>query len=263
MSHEKVVKVADLLRIFSEKISTDLSENPIIIAAEETGNEDLLNHVASVLVTVDSILNKAADGIEVMAEKSIDDLYDEDLEAIVAVANKFDKSDDPVLVRQASVIDQLLMKLNAAEERLKFKEAQDKEIDRLRAKLRSEQRDEAYTRAREESDKALDVKNTAELIENRFKTYRPLETALSTRTCPDHPGAQMARIADTVFQCSMDHKIYNYSSGFTTLKGNKVPGSDVAEQTRALYDRRLEGMSFTDRNQRLSSNASLDSKLEK
>jgi hypothetical protein len=77
---------------------------------------------------------------------------------------------------------------------------------------------------------------------------------LSTRYCPDHPGAQFARIADCVYQCELDKKMYNFKEGFETMKGNKIPGGTVSEQTRSLGDRALEQMHFATRESRLQDN---------
>jgi hypothetical protein len=97
-------------------------------------------------------------------------------------------------------------------------------------------------------DKLLEIKNrlqnksnvkeafkadeVAKVVDDNIKEYKPLETALKTRTCPDHPGAQMQRLSDDVYQCSLDKKTYDFKSGFTTMKGNKVPGGDVTLQTQ-------------------------------
>ncbi len=41
----------------------------------------------------------------------------------------------------------------------------------------------------------------------------------------------MARVGEHQFQCSLDKKVYNYEAGYTTEKGEKVPGGSVAFQT--------------------------------
>ena len=195
MSHEKVIKAADQLRILAKDfITDDLANHPAIVAAEETGNDALLYNVASALLTVDTVLKSAINNVELMAQASSSDFKMDDLDAIASIANEFDNSKDPFLIKQAAVIDQLIMKLNTAEERLKFKKAQDTEINRLRAKLRSEDRVKDYTKTREQHDKSMKVTDAVKEIDKTFKQYRPLETALSTRTCPDHPGASQPHV---------------------------------------------------------------------
>ena len=62
------------------------------------------------------------------------------------------------------------------------------------------------------------------------------ESSLSTRYCPDHIGIQAIRIAEHVYQCPIDGKIYDYRSGYTNYKGQRVPGGSVSEQTPTSSD---------------------------
>ena len=98
----------------------------------------------------------------------------------------------------------------------------------------------------------MKVADSIKAIDNSIKEYRPLEAPLSTRTCPDHPGAQIARVGEDTYQCSLDKKVYNYKGGFTTMKGNVIPGGDVSAQTQALGDRAIEHMSFDTRESKLN-----------
>jgi len=61
-----------------------------------------------------------------------------------------------------------------------------------------------------------------------------LEAPLSTRYCPDHPGVQIARVGEHLWQCELDKKSYNFETGFELNNGSKVPGGDVAQQTQGL-----------------------------
>lgn len=65
---------------------------------------------------------------------------------------------------------------------------------------------------------------------------QPNEGALSTRYCPDHNGIQAVRISERVYQCPIDGKVYNYETGYTNYKGQKVPGGSVAAQTPSTSD---------------------------
>jgi len=93
----------------------------------------------------------------------------------------------------------------------------------------------------EDTKKSLDEQNkvadTNEALDKSpyMKEYRMMEHPLSTRTCPDHAGAQMARVGDSMWQCDLDKKVYNYQTGYTDEKGNKVPGGDVSAQTPDSY----------------------------
>lgn len=83
-----------------------------------------------------------------------------------------------------------------------------------------------------------------------YKKYRVLEAPLSARTCPDHAGAQLARVGERRWQCCMDHKIYDYDTGFTTLNGDRVSGGDVSEQTKIMQHENAHTI-FDTRSQRL------------
>lgn len=45
---------------------------------------------------------------------------------------------------------------------------------------------------------------------------------------------QIARIGENLWQCELDKKNYDYQSGFTLSNGNKVPGGDVAQQSKGV-----------------------------
>jgi hypothetical protein len=90
-----------------------------------------------------------------------------------------------------------------------------------------------------------DIMDRALRIVRSFDRKEPAEqpavkpghlTPLSTRCCPDHRGAQMARVGDSVFQCPVDRRTYNFEEGYTDYQGQRVPGGSVAGQTPASAD---------------------------
>lgn len=186
-------------------------------------------------------------------EDSVSVLTPEALTEMAAIAYEFDKSGDAMLVKQAAVLDEILLTIGAQKRAVTAaKNAQDAEIARLKS-LAAENKDtDPYTMVKAEHDKQNRVTETRQMIADKVKEYRPMEAPLNTRTCPDHPGAQMARIAEHTYQCSLDKGVYNYESGYTTMKGNKVPGGDVSNQTQALFDRPNEFMSFETRESKLN-----------
>lgn len=190
---------------------------------------------------------------EFLLELAGEDSKIKKLEFLAAMATELDKTGDPILVKEASVIDQILLTIGRPKGSVEaIKQAEETEIDRLRAKYRQEDGERAYKKPKEQLDKDLKVADTIKAIKDGVKEYRPLEAALSTRTCPDHPGAQMARIGEYIFQCSLDKQVYNYQGGFKTMKGNTVPGGDVSGQTQALNDHAEEHMSFDTRESKLN-----------
>jgi hypothetical protein len=167
----------------------------------------------------------------------------EKLEEIAAVAAAFDESGDELLQKQANVLDEILLTLSAPKDyAFNFKKAEDDRLDILKKK---------YKEPKDEQDQVNKVSESLDAIKKSpvYKEYRPMEAPLSSRTCVDHPGAQLARVGENTWQCSLDHKVYNYDVGFTTLKGDKVPGGTVTEQTPKYHD---EGhQMFDSRPQRL------------
>ena len=98
--------------------------------------------------------------------------------------------------------------------------------------------------------KEKDVKATESakaVSEYLNKTKRPLESPLSTRYCPDHPGTSVIRVGEDTYQCPLDKNVYNYNEGYTLMTGTKVPGGNVEEQTQAIGDRKLEQTNFSTR----------------
>lgn len=177
----------------------------------------------------------------------------ESLTEMAVLASEFDKTGDPILMKQAAVLDEILLTIGAQQNLIiAAKNAQDIEIDKIKSKSKKDTEYDPYTMVKTEHDKQNQVEEAKKIISEKIKDYRPMEASLNTRTCPDHPGAQMARVAEHTFQCSLDKGIYNYQGGYTTMKGNKVPGGDVSNQTQSLFDRPNEFTSFETRESKLN-----------
>lgn len=74
-------------------------------------------------------------------------------------------------------------------------------------------------------------------VEKKETPIQPTnESSLSTRYCPDHIGIQAIRVAEYVYQCPIDGKIYDYKSGYMNYKGQRVPGGSISEQTPTSSD---------------------------
>lgn len=256
MKYSTAKEIIDELQRFSSTIKSyneDLSNHPLLVKAEESGSEAMTEIVAHALLEATTAIDMAISKIEKVAKLADGELDENALEEMAAIATEFDKSGDPLLMKQASVLDQILLSIGAPKGyKNAFKLAEDKEIEKLREKYRAEALERSYKGPKEEHDKDMKVADSFKAIENSVKEYRPLEAPLSTRTCPDHPGSQMQRVADYTYQCSLDKKVYNYLGGFTTMKGNKIPGGDIATQTQSLGDRAIEHTSFDTRESKLN-----------
>lgn len=176
----------------------------------------------------------------------------ESLQEMAAIASEFDKTGHPMLMKQAAVLDEILLTIGAQKTAIvAAKAAQDKEVSRLKTLIAEKEMKDPYTVAKDVHYKSNHVAEAQKEID-KIKEYRPMEAPLNTRTCPDHPGAQMSRIAEHTYQCSLDKGIYNYESGYTTMKGNKIPGGDISNQTQVLHDRPNEFTSFETRESKLN-----------
>lgn len=211
-----------------------LSEKLLIVASwlEDSENDLLVNAEfdSECLTVVASALVKAADALKEGAEEvskvePVSGLDLNQLDEMAAVAQAFDESGDELLKKQASVLDEILLTLAAPRgASTYYKRMEDDRIEQLKKK---------YKDVKPYQDELNKTSDSIKAIESSpiYKQYRPLEAPLSSRYCPDHPGALVARVGEHTWQCVMDKKIYNYDSGFKTLQGNTVPGGTVEEQT--------------------------------
>jgi hypothetical protein len=201
------------------------SENDLIIKSEE--HPEMLELVANALVAASEALYKCAEDIAEIEPAAI---TDEKLDEMAALADAFDESEDPFLVKQASVIDAILETYGANKNALaEFKMLENDRIEQLKKK---------YKGTKEKLDENIKAADAVKDIEKSevYKTYRVLEAPLSTRCCIDHPGAPLIRVGENVWECSLDHKHYDYTAGFTTLNGNRVGGGDISNQTHLTHD---------------------------
>lgn len=203
-------------------------ENEAILLAEY--DDKCLEAVAHTCVSAAEILKQGAAEVEKIEPEKDHSLTPEALDDLNAFITAFDKSGDAELQKAASVLDELLLTVAVPPSLIEnHKKAQENRLDVLKQK---------YEDAKKQIDEVNKVKESAKAIDKSpmFKEYRIMEHPLSSRSCPDHAGAQMGRVGENMWQCAMDKKIYNYLTGYTDEKGNKVPGGDVAEQTKMYHE---------------------------
>lgn len=255
-------KLVELLKKQAEALLDP--DNELLIAAEEAGEEEL-KLVAGGLIRAAEQLNKAADdlmkksdtidtsGLSLVASNLVQTLDSSSLDVIAKIATVCDNSKNIQLHKVASVLDEILLTIGAPPGAVNsLKQAEEKEINELRKKYRSEKLEEVYTSAKKEHDKQNNRDEAVKAIDEKIKTYRPMEHALSTRYSPDMPGVSLIRIGDGVYQCPITKRIYNYDAGYTTMDGNKVPGTTVSNQTHQVGDRAPEHMNFSTRSEILN-----------
>jgi hypothetical protein len=216
-----------------------MNSNEVINYLEDADNDlftqvdhdqDKLIEVASLLTMASNLIKMASDLVE---EESDNNIADGLLDDLAAVASSFDNSGDEILIKKASVLDELLLTI-AADKKilLQNKIAATQKLKDLREKFRNSQKEiDLRKRLRKVNkiDEAERVMKKSDVIKEQ-KAESPMKHARESRTCADHPGALVVRIADGVYQCSLDEKIYDYNNGFDMYNGEKVSGGSISNQ---------------------------------
>jgi len=217
------MKLSEKLLIIASWLEHE--DNAVLVDAE---NDDMcLNIVASALTEAADAIRACVEDVKLIEP---DVMSAEALSEMAAVATAFDESGDELLQKQASVLDEILLTLGAQKGALEVsKKLEENRIVELKKK---------YQGIKEQHDEMNKISDSVKAIEKApiYKEYRILESPLNTRYCPDHPGAMIARVGEHQWQCMMDHKLYDFESGYTTLNGNKVPGGGVDKQTPVHQD---------------------------
>lgn len=218
------MRIAELLNSIASWLESP--DNEALLLSEY--DENCMKVVAESCITAAAALKKAANEVDSIEPPSESLITEESIQEIANLATALDASGDPALIKQASVLDELLLTVASPPNALKDKKAaEDKKIDEIKKK---------YHKAKEELDETHKIADSIKAIDksDMTKEYRILEAPLSTRYCPDHPGAQISRIGENFWQCELDKKTYNFEIGFELNNGSKVPGGDVANQTHGL-----------------------------
>jgi hypothetical protein len=218
------MRIAEMLTAIASWLESP--NNEALLLAEY--NDDCAKVVAENCVLAAALLKNAAEQVDTIEPPSESKITPEAIEEIANLATALDQSGDPALQKQASVLDELLLTIaappNALAER---KDLLDSRTDELKKKYHEPREELRKTHKISEVEKAIDKSQMT-------KHYKILEAPLSTRYCPDHPGVQIARIGEHMWQCELDKKSYNFETGFELVTGDKVPGGDVSQQTQGL-----------------------------
>lgn len=221
---EETMRTAELLNAMAAWLESPNNEAMLLAEADDK----CMQVVAESCVLAAELLRKAADEVDAIEPPAESKITPESIEETAALASALDRSGDPQLQKMASVLDELLLTIaappNAYAER---KDLIDNRADEIRKK---------YEDPRKDLHKYNQIGKSEDAIEksNFTKEYKILEAPLSSRYCPDHPGAQIARVGEHMWQCELDKKTYNFETGFDLNNGSKVPGGDVAQQTQGL-----------------------------
>jgi hypothetical protein len=218
------MRIAEMLTAIANWLESP--DNEALLLAEY--DQECLKVVAASCVEAANALKTAAEQVEGIEPPEESKITPESIVEIAALASAFDASGDPELKKQASVLDELLLSIaappNAYAER---KDLQEQRLVEIKKKYEDPRKELHDTNLIGRSEKAIDKSEMT-------KQMRILEAPLSSRYCPDHPGVQIARVGEHMWQCEMDKKTYNFETGFELNSGEKVPGGDVAQQTQGL-----------------------------
>lgn len=191
-------------------------------------DESCMKVVAESCVLASALLKNAADQVDSIEPPEESKITPQAIEELAALANAFDASGDPALKKQASVLDELLLTIAApANSAAARKAAEERRFEELQKKYHGVNKELAETHKLADMEKAVEDSGMT-------KTYAVLEAPLNTRYCPDHAGTPIARLGESLWQCELDKKMYNFETGYTLANGNKVPGTSVSNQTQGL-----------------------------
>lgn len=218
------MRIAELLTAIASWLESP--NNEAMLLAEY--DMDCLAVVGSSCVEAAALLKKAAEHVDQIEPAPESNITPESIEELANLASALDASGDPALKKQASVLDELLLSIaappNAYAER---KDLQEQRLVELKKK---------YDMPREKLRVSNRIAESETKIEKSplTKQYRIMEAPLSTRYCPEHAGAQIARVGEHQWRCELDNKVFDFETGFTLDNGSKVPGGDVSQQTQNL-----------------------------
>ena len=201
-----MITKSELLKLAEELEDPD---NKTLVSAED----EELDKTAEMLVRAASYLRLAADEIgEIVPEP--DTITHEKLDEMALAATILEQSDNPILQKQAAVIDDLLITLASPKNAFLFSQADHNDrISELKKKYQEgRERQHEMDGTGKEAVSAIEKSPVYKQYDDP-KNLRPLQSILSQRTCIDHPGVPVSRTGENEVTCSMDHKIYNYSEG--------------------------------------------------
>jgi hypothetical protein len=218
------MRVAEILQAMAAWLESP--DNEALLLSEY--HEDSMKIVAENCILAAALLKNAAEQVNEIEPPAESKITPEAIEQTAALAAMFDASGDPELKKQASVLDELLLSIAAPPHAYaERKDLQDQRLVELKKKYENPTQELNETNKTADAEKIIDKSNMT-------KTYKVLEAPLSTRYCPDHPGVQIARVGEHMWQCELDKKSYNFETGFELTNGAQVPGGDVANQTQVL-----------------------------
>ena len=235
------MRIAELLHAMASWLESP--NNEAMLLAETNAN--CMKIVAESCILAAELLKVAAEEVDVLEDPAESLITAESIDETAALASTLDGSNDPQLKKMAAVLDELLLTISAPKNASAEKRAiENDRIEQLKKKYQQPREElKEYNRI-SESEKGINKSNMT-------KEYKIESAPLSARSCPQHPGAQLSRIGEHRWQCELDHKVYDFETGFSLDDGTKIPGGDVANQTQntnrnyySMFDTRQERLGY-------------------
>jgi hypothetical protein len=234
------MRVSELLNAVASWLEN--SNNEAMLLAEQ--NDDCLEATAEVCLAAARLIREGSLKIDAVEPETC--LASESIDSLTELAAALDASGDESLTRTASVLDELLLTIaSSAEELNNLRAERAKTLDELKLHYSAPGEYIAKADKREQTEKAIKDSDIG------GKQYISMEAPLSTRTCPDHYGTPVSRVGEDTYACPLDNKVYDYRNGFTNMKGDKIPGGSVANQTQLQLNPQGEA-AFDNRESRLA-----------
>ena len=188
------MRTAELLNAMAAWLESPNNEAMLLAEADE----NCMRVVAESCTLAAALLKSAAEEVDLLEPPTASLITPESIDETAALATAFDASDDPQLKKMASVLDELLLTIAAPPGALAEKRAAENDrIEELRKKYEKPREMLREYHKTSEQEKAIEKSPFT-------KQYNILEAPLSARTCPDHPGAQMARVGEHMFRCELE-----------------------------------------------------------
>ena len=222
------------------------TDNEAMMLAED--NPETLQIVAESCILAAELIKRAADEVDLLEPATESVITPEAIEEMAALASAFDASGDAGLQKQASVLDELLLTIAAQPGELADKKAAENgRLEELRKKYEQTRQDLRDIHKIEGVEKAIEKSRMTQVDTSQQKAM------LSARTCPEHPGAQLQRIAEHIWACELDKRQFNFETGFK-VGDIQYAGGDVALQTPNSLNNHFHTV-FDDRSGRLGQNS--------
>lgn len=218
------MRISELLTAMAAWLESP--NNEALLLSE--GDEECLKVVASSCVEAAEALKRAAAQVDEMEPASPSAITPEAIDGLAVLADALDASGDVELKKQASVIDELLLTIAGKDAFAMRKDLLDNRLVDLKKRYEGNAEMLKEIGRVDSIEKAIKESKMTEEVKIH-------EEGLSTRTCKKHPGAQMARIGQDLWQCDLDKEVVDYSKDGSVANQTQNSLNNI---THSIFDSR-------------------------